>query len=190
MECDQSYKIQWKLEQCHIKSLRHRDERSADRMAKATAKKNIKCMHENKAWYRNGMNVRYENTGDAINQIHGLHTDAREPDVCTGGRLRGRDDDFDGVVGRKRDGSISARLMNCMGVRGEEPFREGDADRIDRGLWLLGLDKAKEGINGTIGSGVFGRGGISVASVPGSGCSNKVAELIHFSSLPPYLEGD
>jgi hypothetical protein len=122
---------------------------------------------------------------------HGLHTDAREPDVCTGGRFRGRDDvDFEGVAGRKTEGSTSARLMNCMGVSGEEPFKDGDADRMDRGLRLLGLDKENEGTKGPLGSGVLGRGGMSVASVAGSGCSNRIAALIHFSSLLPCLPGD
>jgi len=72
-----------------------------------------------------------------------------------------------------------------MAVRGE-PGEE--CVFIDCGLFPLGLDRANEGSNIPLlplplpGSGVFGsRGGVVVSS----GASNRVEELIHFSSLEP-----
>jgi len=90
-----------------------------------------------------------------------------------------------GVPGRRKLSSPSMRLRNWMAVRGEP----GDeCVFIDCGLFPLGLDRANEGSNIPLlplplpGSGVFGsRGGVVVSS----GASNRVEELIHFSSLEP-----
>jgi hypothetical protein len=88
-----------------------------------------------------------------------------------------------GVPGRRKLSSPSTRLRNWMAVRGEP----GDeCVFIDCGLFPLGLDKANEGSNiplpPLLGSGVFGsRGGVVISS----GASNRVEELIHFSSLEP-----
>lgn len=79
-------------------------------------------------------------------------------------------------MGRSPMESGSARLMNCKGVNGE-PFVEGE-DRIDKGEWPVGVDKAKEGMNGNDGSGV--RGGLGGDLI--SAASSKVEELIHLSS--------
>lgn len=90
-----------------------------------------------------------------------------------------------GVPGRRKLSSPSMRLRNWIAVRGEP----GDeCVFIDCGLFPLGLDRANEGSNIPLllpplpGSGVFGsRGGVVVSSGP----SNRVEELIHFSSLEP-----
>jgi len=83
---------------------------------------------------------------------------------------------FEGVVGRFGTPSGLARRMNCKGANGDPV--EGE-DLIVCGLRALGVERVKAGRNGPEGSGVRG-GGEAI-----SGASNKVAELIHFSSLDP-----
>lgn len=88
------------------------------------------------------------------------------------------------MTGRSNEMSVSARRINCIGVRGD-PFVEG-GDLSERGLCPPGVINRKVGTNGTVGSGVRGaRGGVL-----SSGLSNRVAELIHFTSWPPARGGD
>jgi hypothetical protein len=79
------------------------------------------------------------------------------------------------VIGRI---SGLARRMNCKGANGDPV--EGE-DLTLYGLRALGVERVKAGRNGPEGSGVRGDG----EEVAISGASNKVAELIHFSSLDP-----
>lgn len=85
---------------------------------------------------------------------------------------------FEGVMGRIGAPSGFARRMNCKGANGDPD--EGE-DFTVCGLRALGVERVKEGMKGPKGSGVRGGGGEVVIS----GASNKVAELIHFSSLDP-----
>lgn len=89
---------------------------------------------------------------------------------CVGG--------FDGVIGRIDGPSGFARRMNCNGAKGDP------VDGVDFmlcGLRAPGVERVKEGTKGPDGSGVRGGGGVATIC----GASNKVAELIHFSSLDP-----
>lgn len=74
--------------------------------------------------------------------------------------------------------------MNCRGVNGE-PLVEGD-DLTDCGLLLVGVERAKVGTKGNLGSGVRGGNGGEVTSA----ASSNDAEFIHFSSPAPGRGGD
>lgn len=120
---------------------------------------------------------------------YGFHTGTLFPgDFIAAGKMEARlwlrnGELLRGVPGRRKLSSPSTRLRNWMAVRGEP----GDeCVFIDCGLFPLGLDSANEGSNiplpPLLGSGVFGsRGGVVISS----GASNRVEELIHFSSLEP-----
>ena len=69
--------------------------------------------------------------------------------------------------------------MYCNAVRGDEVFKDGEDDGIERGLWPVGVRREKDGMKGPVGSGVFGGSGGGVDRCEES---SKVAELIHFSS--------
>lgn len=79
------------------------------------------------------------------------------------------------MIGRIGGPSGFARRMNCNGANGDD-----GEDFALCGLRAPGVEMVKEGMKGAKGSGVRGGG---VATI--SGASNKVAELIHFSSLDP-----
>jgi len=64
---------------------------------------------------------------------------------------------LEGVAGRKRDRSTSARRINCKGVSGE-PLVDGE-DFSECGLCPLGVTSENDGKRGCVGSGV--RGGVS-----------------------------
>lgn len=68
--------------------------------------------------------------------------------------------------------------MNCKGANGDPDEEE---DFTVCGLRAPGVERVKMGMEAPDGSGVRGCGG----DVTISGASNKVAELIHFSSLDP-----
>lgn len=112
--------------------------------------------------------------------VYGLHAGWRGvPSMALFDREEGG---FEGVSGRWND-SISARRMNCNGVRGDPPV---EGVFRDRGLWPLGVDRAKEGRNGAPGSGVRGGGGRGGGDMllPDA---RRLTELIHFSSRVPRL---
>jgi len=111
-----------------------------------------------------------------IINYHGLH-------VCRAGVLRilvrGRCvGGFEGVIGRIGGPSGFARRINCNGANGDPVDGE---DFTVCGLRAFGVESVKERMKGPEGSGVRGGGGVATIS----GASNKVAELIHFSSLDP-----
>jgi len=111
----------------------------------------------------------------------GLQTEGREG-VCKFIALLRRCV-FEGVTGRSKVLSGSARLIYCKGVKGE-PWTEGD-DLRERGLWPLGVISENDGLKGKVGSGVRGGGGGNEGGEFSiSGASNSVAELIHFCSWP------
>jgi len=117
-----------------------------------------------------------------FSQFHGLQIAAREGVFAFEALLRSGV--LEGVAGRRRDKSTSARRMNCKGVRGE-PLVEGE-DLSERGLCPLGVTSEKDGKKGCVGSGVRGCAGVS------NSCnSNNVAELIHLSPwAAPQRGGD
>lgn len=82
------------------------------------------------------------------------------------------------MIGRIGGPSGFARRKNCNGANGDPVDGE---DFTVCGLRALGVESVKEGMKGPEGSGVRGGGGVATIS----GASNKVAELIHFSSLDP-----
>lgn len=80
------------------------------------------------------------------------------------------------MTGRIDVESGAARLKNCNGASGDPD--EG-VDFTECGLLPLGVERIKDGIGLTRGSGV--RGGDVIIS----GASSNVAELIHLSSRDP-----
>lgn len=116
---------------------------------------------------------------------HGLHAGALDGVCSIDVRDRGAKELLVGVLGRMRapgiSGSTSARRMNCKAVKGD-PGADG-VDLTERGLLLDGVERAKTGIRDglPLGSGVRGGAG-GVLTVPSSGVSSRVVELIHFSS--------
>lgn len=111
-----------------------------------------------------------------IINYHGLHA-CRAGVLCI--LVRGRCvGSFEGVIGRIDGPSGFARRMNCKGANGD-PDDGGDLTVC--GLRAPGVEMVKEGMKGPDGSGVRGGGGVAIIS----GASNRVAELIHFSSLDP-----
>ena len=80
--------------------------------------------------------------------------------------------------------------MNCKAANGE-PFGEEGVDFNECGLLPRDVTRAKEGRNGTLGSGVRGgETGISLGSGGSIEVRASVAELIHFSSRPGTRGGD
>lgn len=95
-----------------------------------------------------------ENASESV-RYQGRHTACLG--VCRCERALDARDVFDGVSGLKVPGgdSRSTRRMNCKACRGDP----GEEDCTDRGLVPFGVDRAKEGMWGSFGSGVRGGSG-------------------------------
>lgn len=88
-----------------------------------------------------------------------------------------------GVSGRYDKSAISTRRINCRACSGEP----GEGEVLSEcGLFPLGVERAKDGKKGSLGSGVFGGLGGEMIS---AACPS-VDELIHFSSFEPIRGGE